>query len=251
MNREEAVHSVTHDFNGDWQVLGPNGSPEDLSMGRIVSLRNAVELEPAILELADLARGERAWRAGAGQPWTRSCLNYREAVLEHYKGVWSDPKAILRFGKGPVERLPKGFRILHFGHPSGAQVYATWGMSQPGDEVRLELFMLTNNAPEEDVLQFLTIVADFHRCDVQLGLWHTINFGQPWTAGSSCDYGYLSLPYLDGPDLEWMGDTRFLWLIPVSKSEVDFKKREGQEALERLFEQQQFNHCDSKRRPVV
>lgn len=61
-----------------------------------------------------------------------------------------------------------------------------------------------------------------------LGLGHTVNFGDPWYIGSKCEYGLISLLYLDGPNLEWLRadskDVRFLWLISITKDEVQYKK---------------------------
>ena len=44
---------------------------------------------------------------------------------------------------------------------------------------------------------------------------------------------------------------RFLWLIPVTESEIQYKKRFGMEALEDQFEKTQFNFLDSLRESVV
>jgi len=85
-----------------------------------------------------------------------------------------------------------------------------------------------------------------------LGLGHSVNFGKPWIGKSSCEYGLLSLPYLDGPELEHMSLSSgmvvdFLWLIPVTKPEIDFKKTRGLEALEKRFEECQLNYLDANR----
>jgi hypothetical protein len=50
----------------------------------------------------------------------------------------------------------------------------------------------------------VTAIAHFHRTGSALGLGHTVNFGRPWLPTSSCTHGLGSLPYLDGPDLEWL-----------------------------------------------
>jgi hypothetical protein len=44
---------------------------------------------------------------------------------------------------------------------------------------------------------------------------------------------------------------RFLWLIPVTSSEVDFKQAKGLATLERKFEETKFNYLDPKRTSVV
>jgi hypothetical protein len=72
---------------------------------------------------------------------------------------------------------------------------------------------------------------------------HTVNFGKPWMDRSPCEYGIISLPYLDGPELEGTG-AKFLWLIPITHAEVEYKKKFGVEKLEDLFESSHFNFID-------
>lgn len=70
---------------------------------------------------------------------------------------------------------------------------------------------------------------------------------------SACTYGLISLPYLDGPSLEWNADrsVRFLWLIPITKAERDFKMKNGLEVLEARFEEMGFDYADPARASVV
>jgi hypothetical protein len=42
-----------------------------------------------------------------------------------------------------------------------------------------------------------------------------------------------------------------LWLIPITKAEREFKKAQGLEALEALFEKKQFNYLDPARPSVA
>ncbi len=71
--------------------------------------------------------------------------------------------------------------------------------------------------------------------------------------GSTCTHGLISLPYLDGPDLEWLAEpkVRFLWLIPITEAEVRFKKSYGMEALERKLEERRFDFLDPSRVSVA
>jgi hypothetical protein len=80
-----------------------------------------------------------------------------------------------------------------------------------------------------------------------------VNIGRPWVEGSTCTHGLVSLPYLDGPSMEWMREpaVRFLWLIPITESERDFKAREGLGALEARFEAAGFDYLDLMRPTVV
>jgi hypothetical protein len=80
-----------------------------------------------------------------------------------------------------------------------------------------------------------------------------VNFGEPVLPGSLCTQGLISLPYLDGPSLEWLAEprVRFLWLIPITGREVAFKKKFGTEALEEQFEKRQFDLLNPHRDSVV
>lgn len=130
-------------------------------------------------------------------------------------------------------------------------------MSQPTDDEddRLELHVLADpkHSVERDIVEILTAVAHFHRTGSHLGLEHSVNFGKPWYPKSLCTYGLISLPYLDGPELEFMKNptVRFLWLIPITQPEVTFKKKFGMEKLEERFEQAQFNYLNPLRPSVV
>jgi hypothetical protein len=76
-------------------------------------------------------------------------------------------------------------------------------------------------------------------------------------SGSRCEYGLICLPYLDGPALETLGcnakasDVRFLWLLPITKEEVSYKKAYGLESLEDRFQQAKLNYLDPMRASVV
>lgn len=181
--------------------------------------------------------------------------SYRELIDRHYFESWSAPKEVVQWERGPVNDLPSDFRILEMTRAVDMDVYATRCMSQADDVRRLELHVLCR--PEDKrraaLVEILTAVAHYHRTGSELGLGHSVNFGKPWVDGSECTYGLISLPYLDGPSLEWMAEplVRFLWLIPVTLAEVEFKKEQGMEALEEKFEAAQFNFLDPFRASVV
>jgi hypothetical protein len=127
-------------------------------------------------------------------------------------------------------------------------------MSREDDDERVELHLVSPLAAPAHV-ELLTAIAHYHRTGAKLGCGHTVNFGRPWLPGSRCTHGLISLPYLDGPNLEVLeleaGIVRFLWLIPITKEEVEFKKVRGLEALEARFEQASFDYLDPRRKSVV
>ncbi|HEV3315944.1 MAG TPA: suppressor of fused domain protein [Candidatus Angelobacter sp.] len=182
--------------------------------------------------------------------------NYFMSIHEHYIQSWvSEPEAV-QFNRGPIHDLPSEFRILRFApnkiHSMWA--YATVCMSQPGDRYPLELHMFAP-MPNDDVTELLVVTAHYHRTGKELGLGHSVNFGRPWWSGSQCDRGLISLPYLDGPQLEWLEGNgqkvRFLWLIPVTKAEIDFKKESGLDALEKKFDERKLDYLNPLRSSVV
>lgn len=105
------------------------------------------------------------------------------------------------------------------------------------------------------MVELLYFTAHYHRTGAELGLWHTVNFGRPWLVGSNCQYGFISLPYLDGPSLENLQTehsvAKFYWLIPVTSAEVEYKKMNGIEALEGRFERWKLDYANPLRKSTV
>ena len=178
-----------------------------------------------------------------------------DLVAKHYEKVWGSKGRDLGFVGGPIGDFPDGFKVLEF-RPYGDRsmwTYATCGMSSPEDSAMLELHMFSPNESGEPV-EVLVATAHYHRAGDSLGLGHSVNFGKPWLDASPCEYGLISLPYLDGPNLENLeirnGIVKCLWLIPIAKSEVEFKKQYGLEALEERFDEKKFNYLDPMREAV-
>lgn len=180
---------------------------------------------------------------------------YAERVLRHYEDVWSSPLGTLSSRSPRAKELPETFRVAVFRRAERMNAYATISMSLPEDSGRLELHLLTRRTLtlNADLCELLASVTHYHRTEQRLGLGHTVNFGKPWLPGSGCTYGLISLPYLDGPKLEVLEelDVRFLWLLPITPAERDFKVANGLEALEERFEAAGFDYLDPHRRSVV
>lgn len=181
--------------------------------------------------------------------------DYSRFIFSHYEKCWDSGPRLLRWELGPTHELPSSFRVLEF--PPGKKaswIYATCCMSQPEDENPLELHIYSPCQYDEHA-ELLTAIAHYHRTGRRLGLGHTVNFGRPWIPGSACEHGLISLPYLDGPDLEIaefaQAKLRFYWLIPITKEEREFKKIYGLDALEQKFEAASFNYLDPRRRSVA
>jgi hypothetical protein len=127
-------------------------------------------------------------------------------------------------------------------------------MSLPTDEHPLELYLLSPVAHAGHV-ELLTAVAHYHRTARSLGMGHSVAFGRPWMPGSKCEFGLISLPYLDGPAFEVLqlesGRVQFGWLLPITPEEREFKKQQGVEALEARFESESLDYLDPLRESVV
>jgi hypothetical protein len=183
-------------------------------------------------------------------------VNWQADIERHYRSNWKATPESSLYAAGPVHQLPPHFTVLRF-PPHGDRTmwtYATRGMSLPDDSRPIELHMFSARETQEiDELLFMT--AHFHRASAKLGLAHTVNFGKPWVAGSTCEYGLVSLPYMDGPDLEDLvvqGRTiKFYWMIPITQAEREFKVLKGLGALESEFERTSFDYLDPRRRSVV
>lgn len=65
------IHYVTHDDDdGAWQ-FHPYRGPASEADGQVVSLELVSQLDPRILELADMPCGWHAWRDAPDAPWRR------------------------------------------------------------------------------------------------------------------------------------------------------------------------------------
>ena len=181
---------------------------------------------------------------------------WRTAIEAHYRKNWRVAPQGCPFFAGPIHQLPREFAVLKLPPREDRKMwtYATCCMSQPDDPKSIELHMFSPYE-SEDIVELLFATAHYHITAARLDLGHSVNFGRPWLDGSNCQHGLISLPYLDGPLLEnlTVGSSvaKFYWLIPISASEVAFKKQNGVEALEQRFEDSGFDYLNPQRESVV
>jgi hypothetical protein len=181
---------------------------------------------------------------------------YQEEIIQHYEKQWKNNGKMYLWDRGNFEKLPYDFRVLEFA-PNNLRnmwTYATCAMSQPDDEKRIELHLFSSKR-DEGLIEVLTAIAYYHRNTAKIGLGHTVNFGKPWQDESLCEYGFVSLPYLDGPSLENLENNRSLikcyWLIPVTENEVDFKSKNGVEELEYKFDEAGLDYINPNRLSLI
>jgi hypothetical protein len=69
--RGQPVLLVFHDKKDDgWQFL--DGQAFEMSNAAVVALEEVVKRDPAVLEIADLPPGWKAWRESPSSPWQRA-----------------------------------------------------------------------------------------------------------------------------------------------------------------------------------
>ena len=74
LERTEPILHVTHDSDDhSWQFIG--SSDGTVENGKVIALHEAVELDPSVLQLADLPIGWRAVRDTVGSPWKREAID--------------------------------------------------------------------------------------------------------------------------------------------------------------------------------
>jgi hypothetical protein len=185
--------------------------------------------------------------------------NYTSLLVGHYHKIWGEHVYESSWRKGPVGELSPFFRVLVF-EPSRERelwVYATCGMSDQLDDSAIELHMFSPSEYSRHI-ELLTVVAHYHRTGHPLGaVGSTVYFGREWMPGSHLTYGLISRPYRDGPSLENLLDSDgnplvcCYWLLPITKSEREYKKQFGLERLETLFDQRGLEYANPQRESVV
>ncbi|RBQ20035.1 suppressor of fused domain protein [Spongiactinospora rosea] len=184
----------------------------------------------------------------------------RLAALEHHiRGFWDghivEPAT---WERGPIlERVPRfatyRVRPLRVG---AAWVYVTVGCSLVGaSREGMEFFIMCPFADEVHS-ETLAMVGHLHSFEAhRLDVGTVIAIGRPWMGESRMDHLLVSLPYPYGPDLEWAsreaGWARFLWVLPIHRSEAEFIKRRTLDDFESLMDDAGANVIDVDRDPLV
>lgn len=175
----------------------------------------------------------------------------------HLSKSWGMPKANLRWPYGPIEKACPNFRVLLFERSRKTLAFATDGLASVGSLPKLELFVVLERSRSQDVgdaiVENLAALAFHHLQGDRLNLGHSVDFGRPFVPGSICTCGLISLPYLDGPSVEWSEnrELRVLWLIPITAAERAMKTAHGLEALEQAFDANAVDLLDPLRSSVV
>lgn len=183
-----------------------------------------------------------------------------DAEREHIASFWPRRKQEeFVWTLGPIsERLPN-FRVRRVAPKdrSDPWVYVTVGAweSTPNDPHGLELVLLSPD--EEPLMVELLAMATYLHSDprYRLDVGRTIDIGRPWVEGSKADHLLVSLPYPFGPNLEHLElagkHIRFLWLVPITRSEAELVRTGGLESFEQLLERDGVDVLDPARLAVA
>jgi hypothetical protein len=123
------------------------------------------------------------------------------------------------------------------GEPRTPWLYVSAGASaEPMDDgYGLELVLCAPRA-ERAAAKLVAMVANLHADPrYPLSLGQVLEIGHPWLPGASADHLLVALPGVFDPELEWLSDRdrtiRFIWLVPIAKSEAAFARQHGPDAL--------------------
>lgn len=178
-----------------------------------------------------------------------------QQIEEHVRDFFSThPIQVRKWEIGPIRAVQQDFRVVQSGPGPRTQLwtYTSVGAATLHDP-SLE-FCLFSEDPSDRMLELLAMTVHYHS-SAPLGLGHTVPIGEPWQGASLCDHLLVSLPYPLGPEFEVCDRGNFhahiLWLLPITKAERDFKARNDQESLERLFDEAAIEYWNVRRASVV
>jgi hypothetical protein len=180
---------------------------------------------------------------------------YLMTIEEHYSKAWNSP-CVRLFLNGTEDKFEEEVRILKYPPVEGRThwTYATCGMSYTEEEEAMECFLYSPHEADEPLVGLLTMLVHYHQYKSRFGHGHTVDFGMPWLGDSLYDHGVMLTPYLDHEQFEYLSDDnhsiRFLWLLPITEAEREYKIRHGLDALERCFEESRLNYLDPSRESV-
>lgn len=180
-----------------------------------------------------------------------------ELLKLHLEACWGKNSGQQLRIPDPRNKMPLEFRVMKF-PPSETHnfwIYSTLGMSIDMTEDLIELHVFSANQNDHALVELLTVTASFHRNDTPLVLHDSVFIGRPWQDNSFCDHAFISLPYLDGDELEIFsfGENHLhnLWLLPITEQERDYKMLHGPDALEEKFEKYELNYLDVNRKSCI
>ncbi len=175
-----------------------------------------------------------------------------QAIQQHCEKAFKSKATRLTFDKGPAHDLPEDFCVLEIAPIENRPVwfYVSCGMSF-ADANPIEIYLISPRQAVEH-LELFYAIAHYHMTGEALDTGHTVNFGRPWMPRSTCEYGLLSV--LNG-EIDWAEiegkNVHFLWLIPITLEERDFKIEFGLDALDERFADADVDCANPSRESAV
>lgn len=180
-------------------------------------------------------------------------------LIQHLQSFFAGHSfALLHSQPGPITRVLPRFHVACIGPGPRTSLwtYASVGAWEASREAGggLEFFVLVDRRDDEKNALRLAMTAHYHHGE-KLGEQHTFPLGEPWEPGCGLDHVLVSLPYTFGPELEVCevpgGHVHFLWLLPITRAEREFKADHGLDALEEKFEEGGIEYWNPFRRSMV
>lgn len=172
-------------------------------------------------------------------------------VLEHYIRRWGKPITIHTFDSAEVSPSIRPLYIAVFSLPGdGLAMYASIGMSRAGmldSETNTihyaEIFMGVYEH-FESLPKIMAMLATYpHNEKTFVAPEHTIPLGMPIVQNSSLTSVLFAIAYFDPPWFRGLDvdgkHIQFLWVIPLTEREREFKTKTGWNALGQMFENEQ------------
>jgi len=182
-----------------------------------------------------------------------------DAALGHHLRLFFEGHQLEGFTwpHGAILRLQPRFHVLRFapGPRLNLWAYCSIGAWEVGGEGvrRLEFAYLTATESPR-MVELLAMLAHYHHNN-KLDYGHTLPLGEPWIPGSTLDHLLISTPYPLGSEFEdchhGAAHAHFVWALPITGAEREYKKEHGLEALEQKFEDAGLEYWDPVRQSVV
>ena len=188
-------------------------------------------------------------------------MAYLDLLQRHVSGFWPDHRCEpLNWTLGEWSREHPEFRVLELA-PAGREpwIYVSAGAAHlrsfggVGHE-----FVIRTLQQERLMVELLAMVASYSTRADHGGLHdgHTVPIGHPWVEGGEADHLYLNKPYFVSRDFAMLRiddslRVQFLWLVPITEREKEWRHEHGQEAFEQRLEDHAVTPEDPTRRSTV
>lgn len=178
-----------------------------------------------------------------------------EEIKKAYETIWGKPSEEISplLSKEILTDFPE-VKILLFPptRTQNAWIYATLGMSDLASGHHAPEIHLFSHEKNDAIVQAISSMMDY----VQEGHLH---FGDLFESRGedsfTCTHLLAAYPFPEGEGFpELYSEDReieFIWLLPVTDSEIDFMKKHGYDALEEKLFESEADFYDWNRKPVV